>query len=94
MWKDLSKELIELSTIISMNIFSSDSSFQAICNPASPHRSEFDKKEAQNWREKGGKKKVEGKGGQKGGSSIKQLATERKQKECVCETQNSNPIHK
>ena len=67
MWKDLSKELIELSTIISMNIFSSDSSFQAICNPASPHRSEFDKKEAQNWREKGGKKKVEGKGGAKRG---------------------------
>ena len=31
---------------------------------------------------------------QKEGSSIKQLATELEQKECVCETQNSNPIHK
>lgn len=80
-----------------MNIFSSDSSFQAICNPASPHRSEFDKKggaklAGKRLRAKGGKNRA--KTEQKEGSSIKQLATEPEQKECVCETQNSNPIHK
>ena len=48
---------------------------------------------AQNSREKGGGQRGT-KTEQKGGSSIKQLATERGQKECVCETQNSNPIHK
>ena len=40
--------------LIFVNIFSPDSSFQAICNPASPHRSELDKKRAQNSLEKGG----------------------------------------
>ena len=83
--------------LIFVNIFSPDSSFQAICNPASPHRSELDKKRAQNSLEKGGGQtgaKNRAKEGQKVGSSIKQLATRLRQKECVCETQNSNPIHK